>query len=112
MASCGAPRNSRRAFDGEGVECENSRAGGMLAAAADGSAPNWLATDSRGASILRAFDGKRTFGEIVNHYARETGFELAIDGVVPESRVPSSEEIQLIREAIDPEGFLNKEVRV
>jgi acyl CoA:acetate/3-ketoacid CoA transferase beta subunit len=51
-------------------------------------------------------------GVTVDEVVEKTGFELAVDGEVPESRVPSSDEIQLIREAIDPEGFLNKEVRV
>ena len=43
----------------------------------DRQGPNWLATYERGAEILARFDGKRTFGEIVNKYAFETGFEFA-----------------------------------
>ncbi len=43
----------------------------------DREGPNWLATDERGTEILARFDGKRTFGEIVNEYASETGFEFA-----------------------------------
>ena len=40
-----------------------------------------------------------------------TGFELAIEGDVPESRLPSDEEARLMREVIDPEGLMNKEVK-
>ena len=39
--------------------------------------PSWLATDERGASILKQFDGRRTFGQIVGVYAAETGFVWA-----------------------------------
>ena len=39
-----------------------------------------------------------------------TGFELAIDGDVPESRVPDHDEIRLIRDVIDPDGLGEKEV--
>ena len=41
---------------------------------------------------------------------RETGFELAVDGEVPETRAPSAEELRLIRERIDPEGLRDREV--
>ena len=39
--------------------------------------PNWVATDERGEEILRLFDGKRTFNEVVQAYAARTGFEAA-----------------------------------
>jgi radical SAM protein with 4Fe4S-binding SPASM domain len=37
--------------------------------------PNWVATDETGEKILRLFDGRRTFNEVVQAYAGETGFE-------------------------------------
>ena len=51
-------------------------------------------------------------GVSVDQVVEATGFELVIDGEIPESRTPTEEELQLIREAIDPEGLANKEVRV
>ena len=50
-------------------------------------------------------------GVSVDEVVEKTGFELVIEGEVPTSRRPSDEELQLIREAIDPEGIGNKEVR-
>ena len=41
----------------------------------------------------------------------QTGFELALSGAVPESRLPSDEELRLLREVLDPEGVINNEVR-
>ena len=41
-----------------------------------------------------------------------TGFELAADEHVPETRTPSSEELRILREVLDPEGFANREVKV
>lgn len=35
----------------------------------DGEAPNWIATDARGAALLDHVDGKRTLGEIRRRYA-------------------------------------------
>lgn len=40
----------------------------------------------------------------------QTGFELAVEGEVPETRAPSAEELRLIRERIDPEGLRDREV--
>jgi acyl CoA:acetate/3-ketoacid CoA transferase beta subunit len=40
----------------------------------------------------------------------QTGFELAIEEPVPETRLPTDEELTLIREHIDPEGLLAREV--
>ena len=46
----------------------------------------------------------------VDEVVEKTGFELAIDGDVPETRTPSAEELRLIREVIDPEGYGGREV--
>ncbi|HEY5593691.1 MAG TPA: methyltransferase domain-containing protein, partial [Nitrospiria bacterium] len=35
----------------------------------DGEAPNWIATDGRGAGIIDLIDGKRPLGEVVREYA-------------------------------------------
>lgn len=40
-----------------------------------------------------------------------TGFELAIDGDVPDTRLPSADELRLLREVIDPAGLCGREVR-
>ena len=50
-------------------------------------------------------------GVTVDEIVENTGFELAIDDVVPETRLPSADELALIRESIDPEGFANREVK-
>ncbi len=50
-------------------------------------------------------------GVSVDDVVKATGFELAIPGDVPETRLPTDAELALIRERIDPEGFSNKEVR-
>ena len=39
-----------------------------------------------------------------------TGFELVIPGDVPETRLPTGEELRWIREVIDPLGLGEKEV--
>jgi hypothetical protein len=39
-----------------------------------------------------------------------TGFELVVEGEIPETRMPTTEELRLIRERIDPEGLLQREV--
>ena len=46
----------------------------------------------------------------IDEVVEQTGFELVIEGDVPESRAPSDEELRWIREAIDPEGLANNEV--
>ena len=51
-------------------------------------------------------------GVSVDEIVQKTGFELVIEGDVPTSAEPTSEQLQLIRTAIDPKGLLNKEVRV
>jgi acyl CoA:acetate/3-ketoacid CoA transferase beta subunit len=40
-----------------------------------------------------------------------TGFELAIDGDVPDTRLPSVDELRLLREVIDPADLCDREVR-
>ncbi len=50
-------------------------------------------------------------GVTVDEVVEATGFELVIPDEVPESRAPTLEEQRLIREVIDPHGFLAKEVK-
>jgi len=50
-------------------------------------------------------------GVTVDQVVENTGFELVIEGDVPETRLPTEEELTLIREKIDPKGFLNREVQ-
>jgi acyl CoA:acetate/3-ketoacid CoA transferase beta subunit len=40
-----------------------------------------------------------------------TAFPLAVDGEVSESRLPTDEELRLIREVIDPQGMRDAEVK-
>jgi len=49
-------------------------------------------------------------GVTVEDVVQNTGFELVIEGDVPETRLPTAEELRLIREKIDPKGFLDREV--
>jgi acyl CoA:acetate/3-ketoacid CoA transferase beta subunit len=51
-------------------------------------------------------------GVTVDQVVENTGFDLVIDGDVPESRLPTDEELRLLREVIDPEGLMNKEIKV
>ncbi len=41
-----------------------------------------------------------------------TGFELAIDGEVPQTREPTAAELEIIRTRLDPGGLRDREVRV
>jgi len=50
-------------------------------------------------------------GVSVDDVVENTAFELAMDGDVPETRMPSDEELHLIRDVLDPDGLINKEVR-
>ena len=50
-------------------------------------------------------------GVTVEQVVENTAFELAVPSAVPETRLPSDEELSLIRESIDPEGFANREVK-
>jgi acyl CoA:acetate/3-ketoacid CoA transferase beta subunit len=47
-----------------------------------------------------------TVAEVLAH----TGFELAIDGEVPQTSTPTAEQLQLIREVIDPRSTRQREV--
>lgn len=49
-------------------------------------------------------------GVTVDEVCAATGFELTIEGEVPESRLPTEEELRLIRDVIDPHGLRDKEV--
>jgi acyl CoA:acetate/3-ketoacid CoA transferase beta subunit len=49
-------------------------------------------------------------GTTVDEVVENTGFELAVDGDVPETRAPSDEELRLIREVLDPDGLGAREV--
>ena len=50
-------------------------------------------------------------GVSIDDIVTATGFELAIDGDVPQTREPEAEELRIIREVLDPEGFANREVK-
>ncbi|MEV8638452.1 CoA-transferase [Streptosporangium sp. NPDC051023] len=50
-------------------------------------------------------------GVEVEQVVAATGFELVIDGDVPETRRPSDEELRLIREVLDPKALRDREVR-
>ena len=47
----------------------------------------------------------------VDDVVENTAFELVIESDVPETRTPSDEELHLIRDVLDPDGLINKEVR-
>ena len=49
-------------------------------------------------------------GVTIEDIVENTGFELVIEGDIPETRLPTAEELQLIREKIDPKGLLSREV--
>ena len=49
-------------------------------------------------------------GVTVDDVVAATGFELAIDGSVPESRLPTDDELHWIRDVIDPNGLGEEEV--
>ncbi len=51
-------------------------------------------------------------GVRVEDIVENTGFPLAIEGEIPETRAPSDAELNLLREKIDPGGAGQKEVRV
>jgi hypothetical protein len=46
----------------------------------------------------------------VDHVLGATGFELVVPADVPVSRLPTPEELRLIREVIDPEDAREREV--
>jgi len=49
-------------------------------------------------------------GVSVEDVVAATGFELAVPADVPKSRLPTPEELELIREVIDPEGAREREL--
>ena len=49
-------------------------------------------------------------GVAVDDIVAATGFALAVPDDVPESRLPTTDELQLIREVIDPNGLREREV--
>jgi acyl CoA:acetate/3-ketoacid CoA transferase beta subunit len=49
-------------------------------------------------------------GVDVAEVVENTGFELAIDGVIPPTRQPTPAELTLIREVIDPAGLCDREL--
>ncbi|HEV8298509.1 MAG TPA: CoA-transferase [Acidimicrobiales bacterium] len=50
-------------------------------------------------------------GVTVEQIVDATTFELVIDGDVPESRLPTADELRLVREVIDPKGLRKAEFR-
>jgi acyl CoA:acetate/3-ketoacid CoA transferase beta subunit len=51
-------------------------------------------------------------GVSVDEVVESTGFELVIEGEIPETRAPTAAELALIRERLDPAGARDKEVKV
>lgn len=49
-------------------------------------------------------------GVTLDQVVENTGFELVVEGDVPETREPTAEELRIIREQIDPLGFGDREV--
>ncbi|WAL68267.1 CoA-transferase [Amycolatopsis cynarae] len=49
-------------------------------------------------------------GVTVEQVREATGFPLAAEGEVPRTRLPTAEELRLIREVLDPRGLRDKEV--
>lgn len=49
-------------------------------------------------------------GVNVEEVRKATGFDLVVPGDVPESRLPSAEELELMREVLDPAGTAAKEL--
>ncbi|HEU5036226.1 MAG TPA: CoA-transferase [Nocardioides sp.] len=49
-------------------------------------------------------------GVSVDEVQAATGFELGVEGEVPETRVPTTEELLVVREVLDPKGLRFKEV--
>ncbi|MCU0310153.1 MAG: CoA-transferase [Acidimicrobiales bacterium] len=49
-------------------------------------------------------------GVTVDDVVAATGFTLVIDGTVPETRLPTAEELRILREVLDPRGFREREL--
>jgi hypothetical protein len=50
-------------------------------------------------------------GVAVEEVTEATGFELVVPDDVPDTRMPTPEELELIRTVLDPGGARNREVR-
>jgi len=50
-------------------------------------------------------------GVTVDDVVEATGFELVVDDRLEESRLPTAEELRLIREVLDPNNIRSAEVR-
>ena len=50
-------------------------------------------------------------GVEVEEVVENTGFELVIDGEIPETRAPTDRELEIIREVLDPKGIAAREVK-
>lgn len=49
-------------------------------------------------------------GVTVDQVKEATGFDLVVEGDVPETRLPTAEELRLIRDVLDPRNLRDKEV--
>jgi acyl CoA:acetate/3-ketoacid CoA transferase beta subunit len=49
-------------------------------------------------------------GVSVDEVTAATGFELIIEGDVPETRAPTADELRIVREILDPENIRSREV--
>jgi hypothetical protein len=49
-------------------------------------------------------------GVTVDEVVEQTSFELAMAEEVTESRLPTSEELEIMRGFLDPEDFMSREV--
>ncbi|MDL4770647.1 CoA-transferase subunit beta [Actinomadura xylanilytica] len=49
-------------------------------------------------------------GVTVQQVVESTGFELAVPDEVPESRLPTAEELRIMRDVLDPKGLREREV--
>mgnify|MGYP001826571821 CR=1 FL=1 len=49
-------------------------------------------------------------GVRVEEVVENTGFELVIPDVVPETRAPDAEDLRILREVLDPDGITAGEV--
>jgi acyl CoA:acetate/3-ketoacid CoA transferase beta subunit len=50
-------------------------------------------------------------GVSVDEVVENTGFELVIDGAIPETRAPTDDEVRLLVERVDPQRLREKEIR-
>jgi acyl CoA:acetate/3-ketoacid CoA transferase beta subunit len=49
-------------------------------------------------------------GVAVDDVVASTGFELVVEGEVPTTRLPTDDELRILREVLDPRGFREKEL--